>query len=307
MQLVKQKIPSESKIYTPRRPFMARVLSNEQLVEEGGDGDVRKIVLDLVGSDISYLEGQSFGVVAPGIDEEGKPHRARLYSIASAVDEGQDQATLCVKRVHYRDSETNEEVRGVCSNYLCDLKLGDQVPLTGPMGRRFLLPEDPSTDLILIAVGVGVAPFRAFFQVISGEQQEKWKGEVHFFFGSRTRKELLCVNRANNEIAQVFEIDSWKLYAALSRLDESAEKLECTMGRHIYKSKGYVQDLLREHIDQIWPLLERGNFSLYLCGMKGVEQSIEAVVRDRAQAAGYNWSELREQWNAQGRWNLEVY
>jgi hypothetical protein len=35
--------------------------------------------------EIPYREGQSIGVIADGVDKNGKPHKLRLYSIASSA------------------------------------------------------------------------------------------------------------------------------------------------------------------------------------------------------------------------------
>lgn len=35
--------------------------------------------------EVPYREGQSIGVVPDGIDKNGKPHKLRLYSIASSA------------------------------------------------------------------------------------------------------------------------------------------------------------------------------------------------------------------------------
>ena len=80
MQL-KEKIPVN--IYRPKTPLTSTCLSNEELVQEGGEGTVRHITFDLSDSDFHYLEGQSLGIIPEGIDAKGKPHKLRLYSIAS--------------------------------------------------------------------------------------------------------------------------------------------------------------------------------------------------------------------------------
>ncbi len=51
--------------------------------------------------------------------------------------------------------------KGICSNFLCDAQPGDEVLLTGPAGKVLLMPEQsPNVDVIMVATGTGVAPFR---------------------------------------------------------------------------------------------------------------------------------------------------
>ena len=166
MKLVKYEIPESAKTYKPNAPFLARVVANEHLTEAGSSVDIRNIVLDISNSGIQYLEGQSLGVIPPGKQEDGRPHRVRLYSIASSRtgEYGCSQTvTLCVKRVAFRD-ELGNEVRGVASNFLCDLEVGQHCSIIGPAGRTFFLPADDSVNLIMVAAGTGIAPFRAFMQ-----------------------------------------------------------------------------------------------------------------------------------------------
>lgn len=35
--------------------------------------------------EVPYKEGQSIGIIADGLDKNGKPHKLRLYSIASSA------------------------------------------------------------------------------------------------------------------------------------------------------------------------------------------------------------------------------
>src|SRR3954447_25115752 len=145
-------------LYRVSSPGVARVLSNCRLTPPGCD-DVRHLVLDLSGLEYRFVEGQSLGVLPPGVDERGRPHKLRLYSIAStrSGDDGSGTtASLCVKRVVYNDPTTGEEHRGVASHYLCDFQPGEDVLVTGPSGKSFLLPDDPGANLILVATGTGI-------------------------------------------------------------------------------------------------------------------------------------------------------
>ena len=72
--------------------------------------------------------------------------------------------TLCVRRATYWDDEMKADdpaKKGVCSNFLCDTKPGDEVMLTGPAGKVMLMPEkNAAADLIMVATGTGIAPYR---------------------------------------------------------------------------------------------------------------------------------------------------
>jgi ferredoxin--NADP+ reductase len=73
------------------------------------------------------------------VNSKGKevPHGVRLYSIASSRygDEFDGKTTtLCVRRAVYNDPETGKEdpaKKGICSNFLCDAKVGDEIMMTG--------------------------------------------------------------------------------------------------------------------------------------------------------------------------------
>ena len=54
------------------------------------------------------------------------------------------------------DPDDHSLFLGVCSNYLCDINPGDEVLVTGPSGKRFLLPANPEEhDFLFIAAGTG--------------------------------------------------------------------------------------------------------------------------------------------------------
>lgn len=141
-------------------PFKGRVVSIQDLGGRDKERHVSHIVIDTGG--VLYHEGQSFGVVPPGTKTTSKgevPQHVRLYSIAaSRYGDSRDgkTTTLCVVRVVYKDPVTGEEKRGLCSNYLCDAKVGDTLTMTGPSGTALLMPDkalDQKSRIVCISTG----------------------------------------------------------------------------------------------------------------------------------------------------------
>jgi len=297
MKIKKYSIPESTLVYKPKSPFMARVLSSTELTEADSSDEVRNIILDVTDSGIHYIEGQSVGIIPPGEREAGKSHKARLYSIASARtgDDGSSTtATICVKRVFIEDKITGDRVPGLVSNYLCDLKPGDSVALIGPNGRRFLLPDDDSTDLILIAVGTGIAPFRAFIRHIFLEKGF-WNGRIRLFYGIKNAMDALFLNNQNDDIGQYMTQETFEAFRALSRVHNED------------KEKGYVQHKLAEHKQEVWDMICAGNFAVYICGLKGMEQGVDEVFSTLAKQQDLDWPTMKAKFIKNGQWNTEVY
>ncbi|MFI5457158.1 MAG: FAD-binding oxidoreductase [Isosphaerales bacterium] len=279
-------------LYRVSAPGIARVVANARLTPPGHD-DVRHITLDLSGLNYRYLEGQSLGVLPAGVDDRGRPNTLRLYSIASSRrgDDGHGtSASLCVKRLVFTEIASHHLHRGIASNYLCNLKPGDQVAITGPTGKTLLLPEDPASNLILVATGTGIAPFRAFLRRIYFELPE-WTGAVYLFFGVRTEAE--CLYRAEFEAFR--DRPGYRLVLAFSREQTTSD------GRRLY-----VQHRMAECIGELRELFSQDNTYLYICGLKGLEEGIEAVCMDEARQDGSSLNSLRAMRKA-GRILVETY
>ncbi len=282
-------------LYRPQSPYLGKALGVMRLTPEDSANDVRHIVLDLAAGDLTYLEGQSIGIVPPGIDAKGKPHKLRLYSIASTRtgdDGGARSVALCVKRVVYLHPETQEEIHGVASNFLCDLKPGDPVAITGPVGKHFLLPEDPTANLVLIATGTGIAPFRAFLKHIFEEREQPWQGTVWLFFGVQTSADILY----QELYAQYAKFPNFKLALAVSREQKNAEG-----------GRMYVQHRIAEHVDALWSLMDQGNTYTFICGLRGMEDGIDTAYAARAAKDGKDWPQMQYDLKRAGFWLVETY
>jgi ferredoxin--NADP+ reductase len=289
-----QDVPSN--LYKLQSPWTAKVLAIYRLTADDSPNDVKHIVLDLAGSRYRYLEGQSVGILPPGVDASGKPHKLRLYSIASSSigdDRQGNTLTICVKRALTTDEVTGQVYAGVCSSFLCDLKVGDVVQATGPVGKAFLMPPvDKRPNLVMIATGTGIAPFRAFLDVAYA-QQKLTDGDHWLFFGVQSRKDYLYGDTLD---AYQAEYPGFHNVTAFSREEKTAS------GQRMY-----VQHRLAQHGKALIATLQKPETYVFICGLKGMEQGIVAGMEAAAAEAGIDWSTLHHQLQTEKRWHVEVY
>jgi ferredoxin--NADP+ reductase len=295
----KNKIPVN--IYRPKEPFIGKCTEIYDLVDEGGIGTCRHMTFDLSGGDLYYVEGQSIGIVPPGEDKDGKPHKLRLYSIASTRhgDNLEDNSvSLCVRKLEYKDPETGEHVEGVCSSFLCNLNPGDEVAITGPVGKEMLLPDDEDANIVMIATGTGIAPFRAYLwrMFFEGDKNPDYnfKGLAWLFFGIPTTPNILYKEQLE-ELAAKYP-DNFRLDYAISREQENSEG-----------GKMYIQHKIAEQADQLWELMQNPKTHTYICGLKGMEGGIDEALSAAAGKHGVNWDDYRKQMKKEHRWHVETY
>ena len=287
-------------IYRPKTPFLGKCIENYELVEEGGSGTVRHITFDISEGDLRYLEGQSIGIIPPGEDKNGKPHKLRLYSIASTRHgdmEDNKTVSLCVRQLEYQDPESGETVYGVCSTYLCNLSVGtDDVKITGPVGKEMLLPDDEDATVIMLATGTGIAPFRAFLWRMFKEQHEdyKFKGKAWLIFGVPYTANILYKEEFEKMAANY--PDNVRLTYAISREQKTADG-----------EKVYVQSRVSEYADELFELIQKPNTHVYMCGLKGMQPPIDETFTAEAEKRGLNWEEMRRSMKKEHRWHVEVY
>jgi benzoyl-CoA 2,3-dioxygenase component A len=263
-------------LFNRANPAVAKVTGNLRLTGEHTETDVRHIILDFGTVAFPVLEGQSIGVVPPGVDASGKPHAMRLYSIASPRDgerPNTNNLSLTVKRVE----------GGVASNWLCDMKLGETVQVIGPFGATFLMPDDQDADILMICTGTGSAPFRGFTERRRRSAPHA-RGKLHLYFGARTPEEL-------------------PYFGPLQRLPKTLLNQELVYSRLPGASREYVQDRMRAKAAEIAELLKSPNLHIYMCGLKGLEAGVEAAFAEIAE----DWAGLRETLRASGRYHVETY
>lgn len=267
-------------LYNRGKPATATVTGNFRLTDAGADSDVRHIILDFGDQKFPVLEGQSIGIVAPGIDENGKPHVARLYSVASprgGEKPNTNNLALTVKR----------EDKGVCSNYLCDLPRGAKLEITGPFGATFLMPDDPAANIIMICTGTGSAPFRGFTERRRRAMPDA-AGRLLLFFGARRPEEL-------------------PYFGPLQKVPEKLLGKYFCYSRVPDQPRVYVQDRIRSEMAQIAALLRDDKTHVYICGLKGMESGVDEAFADACRSASIDWSALKPTMRESGRYHVETY
>jgi benzoyl-CoA 2,3-dioxygenase component A len=281
-------------LYGPKaaeKTVTATVVGNVRVTEVGKEYDTHHVMLDFGTMPFPVLEGQSIGIVPPGLDAAGRPHHPRQYSIASPRNgerPGYNNLSLTIKRV-LEDHQGNP-VRGVASNYMCDLKVGDKVQVIGPFGASFLMPNHPKSHIVMICTGTGSAPMRAMTEWRRRLRQSgKFEGgKLMLFFGARTKEEL-------------------PYFGPLQNLPKDFIDINFAFSRTPAQPKKYVQDAMRERAADLAALLADPNAFFYVCGLKAMEEGVVLALKDIAQGAGLNWDAVGAALKRDGRLHLETY
>ena len=277
-------------LYTPKKTIKATVAGNLRLTGPDVSSDIRHIVLDFGTQFFPVLEGQSIGIIPPGTDAAGRAHFPRMYSVASPRDgerPGYNNLSLTVKRV-VEDHE-GQPVRGVGSNYLCDLQKGDTVEVIGPFGTNFLMPNHPGSNLLMICTGTGSAPMRAMTEhrrrlVAEGKMTD---AKLMLFFGARQPDEL-------------------PYFGPLLKLPSNFIDKQLCFSRVPGEPRTYVQDRIRAMGGAVADLL-RGDTFVFICGLKGMEAGVLEALHEVCQAAGIDWPALQRRMVDEGRFHIETY
>ncbi len=272
-------------LFSAHAPAIATVVETSRLAV---GNDVRHLVLDFGSCLFPVLEGQTVGILAPGVDAKGRPHAMRAYSIASARDgerPGTRTIALTVKRI-VEDHEGGS-VEGVCSSYLCDLAVGDRVRVVGPYGESFLAPNAAGTKILMVCTGTGIAPMRGMI-----EQRRRSPvndgNDLFLFYGARSP-------------------DDMAYYNELTALSHRQIDLNLAFSRWSGHAREYVQDLLMQRRALVAELLRDEQCYIYLCGVRGMEDAVMQAFAEICCMVEGGWPALAEKLKDQRRLHIETY
>ena len=280
--------------YDTTNKMSASVVSSTRITPEDSKTELRHIDLAVDSIDFSYEVGQSIGVLVPGPHEFGVKEYMRLYSIAgSGEDDGINPViSLCVKRCFYIDDFNGERYEGKASNYLCDLKEGDEVTLVGPYNLAFTLPKEKDANLLMIGLGTGIAPFRAFIKHIYNELGG-WEGDVRLYHGAMRGIELAYMNDQNADLEYYYDQETFKAFQALSP-------------RAHFDVPVDLEGAIAQNADEVWTMLQDPKTYVYVAGLKQIRELLDgALVKIVGSPEAYE--QQRAKMIDEGRWAELIY
>merc|ERR1711972_419045 len=164
-----------------------------------------------------------------------------------------------------------------------------------------LLPEDPNSNIIMLATGTGIAPMRSYLRLLfkdkagaAADGSRKFKGLAWLFLGVPYSKSLLYDDE-NVEYKKNFP-DQYRYEYAISREQKNAAG-----------QKMYIQTKLAEYAEEVWDLLQLPKTHVYMCGLKGMESGMKEALGPIAEKNGLVWEDLVKSWKKEGRYHVEVY
>lgn len=266
--------PALMHLCKPAAPAIGTVVKNEVCTAgRKAAGFTRHIEIDVSGTELAgrCIPGQALGVLPDGADKDGREHKLRLYSLASPTrgEDGKGNVvSTTVKRVideHWNDRGL---FLGVASNWLCDRREGDKVRLTGPNGKRFVLPVDAAAhDYVFFATGTGIAPFRGMItDLLEGGVGGSGQSKVALVMGSPYATDLLY-DKWLREMAEKHK-GTFSYITAISREPNASSAGAAPLGPM------YVQDRIASDYATLEPLLASPRSLVYICGLAGMEIGI---------------------------------
>ncbi|XP_070571456.1 NADPH--cytochrome P450 reductase-like isoform X2 [Ptychodera flava] len=177
--------------------------------------------------------------------------QARFYSISSSPKLHPESIHVTAVLVDYR-TRTGRYAKGVATTWLkTKIPNGPQKPTVPIYVRKsqFRLPFKPTTPVIMVGPGTGLAPFRGFIQERHhSKEQGKDMGETVLYFG--------CRHKAQDFIYQE-ELEKYHNENSLTELNLAFSRDQA--------QKVYVQHLLKQNSSSVWKLIEKGAH-FYICG-----------------------------------------
>ena len=222
----------------PIEDITARVVKIEALTPT-----IKGIWLELPGEGMRFQAGQYINLKVPGLEHP------RAFSIASSPAE-KNLLELNVRRVE----------DGAATAFLHDeLSIGDELDITGPLGRFFVRKSQPE-PMIFIAGGSGLSSPKSMILDLLEAGDDR---QITLLYGARNQQELYYQDLFE-ELSSKHA--NFNYVAALS--DEQSDWAG---------PRGFVHELAERHFDN-----QFANHNAYLCGPPPmIDACITSLMRGR--------------------------
>lgn len=224
------------------------------------------------------------------------PLKRREYSIASSQKIHKNAVHLLIVVVDWVDPKGRTRY-GHCSKYLSDLRIGDEL-VVSVKPSVMKLPPLSTQPIVMSGLGTGLAPFKAFIEEKIWQQEQGMEiGDIYLYMGSRHKKEEYLYG------------ELWEAYKDAGLLTHIGAAFSRDQPQKIY-----IQDKIRESIEDLTDAIVTKNGSFYLCGptwpVPDITACLEDVVVNGAKREGKEIKDVAkvvEDMKEDGRYILEVY
>jgi ferredoxin--NADP+ reductase len=279
--------------YNTDKKYQAKVKKTDRLTPADTD-EIREIMLEVQQPGFECQVDQSFGVLIKTSGEFGTEYHHRLYSVADlpAHENGKPLITMLVKRCFYVDEFSGEKYPGIASNFLCDRRPGDEITITGPFELPFSVPEDKNANLILIGMGTGIAPFRAFVKHIYQDEKD-WKGKIRLFYGARSGLELLYLNEKDGDLTQYYDKGTFEAFKALSPRPHWSDPIA-------------LDKAIEERAGEVVEMLALTNTYVYVAGYEKIREKLDKAFSNIL-GSKEKWATRKAELVAGNKWAEVIY
>ncbi len=279
--------------YDTRKQYDAVVKKTRRLSPEDTE-EVKELLIEVQQPDFNCEIDQSFGVLLNQKDDFGNHMHHRLYSVADLPRKSNKKTriTMLVKRCSYVDDFSGELHEGLASNFLCDRKVGDKIKITGPYELAFTVPEEKDANLILIGMGTGIAPFRAFIKHIYKKEKD-WTGRVLLFYGAKTGLDLIYQNDKDGDLRNYYDEETFEAINALSP-------------RPLWDDPAVLNQAIEERSEEILDMLSVLNTYIYVAGHEKVQEGLDEAFA-KVMGSEEKWQKRKAELIAGKKWVELIY
>jgi ferredoxin--NADP+ reductase len=275
----------------PAKSYSAVLIESRRITPPESREEVRHLVFRTDDLSFDPALGNLVRVMAPG--QFGNRHHLRLYSIMDLERRGNaTEFAICVRRCSYIDDYNGEKYQGIASSYLCDMRPDDVLQFAGPVGYPFMIPEDKTADILMLAMGTGIAPFRTLIRQIY-EKIGGWKGRVRLFYGAKSPLEMLYMNDENSDLANYFDQPTFKAFQAVS----PRPALDVPVA---------LDQALEQNAAEVWEMVQRPGTRVFVAGTEDLLAVVEQTMIKLA-GSGRNWLSVENALKSSGRWSEVLY